>query len=70
MVGGWGKTDLVAHLPAARLKVLPIKVLDWHRCKRMYSEIQIYHVCAGVLPRVFSQGTCAVHTLLKLLCFY
>ncbi len=60
IVGGWGWTDLTFKLPAARLKVLDIKVIDWNICKQIYQELVVYHVCAGGEPGVFNEGPCDV----------
>jgi hypothetical protein len=60
IVGGWGWTDLIFKLPAARLKVLNIKVIDWYICKWIYRKLQKYHLCAGGEFGVFNQGPCFV----------
>jgi len=53
-------TDLRFKLPAARLKVLNIKVINWNICKQIYQQLQVYHVCAGRGPGVFNEGPCDV----------
>jgi hypothetical protein len=69
IVGGWGWTDLTFKLPAARLKVLHIKVIEWSVCYWIHKNLQIYHMCAGGDPGIFNQGPCYVYNHFLLFLF-